>query len=339
MADEIEIEIMEDGADVAPTTVVEAADKLKRGIEERSATEIAATAAAAASETRLRDETTARKRAQEDAAAANTRAAEAERAQLESRYDAIVNGIAAAEQRGEQLATAKAKLLEEGNFLEAGKLDLQIAEVGGNLANLKAGKIEAEDAKKKATDDAAKRTAEPTRSQPSVTEAEDAWLATQDAVNATWIRANRARFFTDKEFQRKASLYSQVAIDEGIKTTDPRYIPFIESKLGMREAEPAPTTEAGKTTERSGADGGGRAPVTAAPRPAAPPSRSTPAMNGAVRTKVTLTPEEVAIARTTMTPEIIGKNPDGSPRDPIAVFAARKLELEREGRVFTNGGR
>lgn len=333
MADEdimIEVDI-EGGPSESPKTAADAAENLKRGINERSKTEEGALAAAAESERRLNDERAARQRAEEELRQSREKVTQAEKTSIDSDYNSVANALTAAEELGKSLVSEKARLMKEGDFDKACELDMKIAETGASITNLRAGKVQLEDAKKKA----AEKKPDETRPRQTEMEVQDSWLSSIDSHNAAWIRANRTRYFSDKDFQKKAAAASQEALAfHNLKTSDPGYIDFIETKLGMREAKPIEgdaTSDAGRSTARQSEQ------QQQAPRLAAPPSRQTPTSEaGMSRQRITLTAEEASIARQTLTPEILGKNPDGTPRDPLKVFAQRKAELIRDGRVFRN---
>jgi hypothetical protein len=134
------------------------------------------------------------------------------------------------------------------------------------------------------------------------------FLATQDPVNADLIRQTNGRFFDDPQFQAKAVATAQFLINaKGLKTTDPKY--RAEMLKAMRED-------------------GYRSRESSRSRYSAPPSRPNATNNGigySYGDVVHLTPEEISIAKATLTPDVIGKN-----RDPLVVYAERKRELMRE---------
>jgi hypothetical protein len=134
------------------------------------------------------------------------------------------------------------------------------------------------------------------------------FLATQDPVNADLIRQTNGRFFDDPQFQSKAVATSQYLINaKGLKTTDPKY--RTEMLKAMR-------------------GDGYRSRESSNSRYSAPPSRPNATNDGigySYGDAVHLTPEEISIAKATLTPDVIGKN-----RDPLVVYAERKRELMRE---------
>lgn len=330
---EIEIEI-EDGAAVTeqPKTAEEAVANLRRDLHERTAADTTQAKVNEDAERRISEATQQTAQARADAAKANVRAAGEAQARRAAELDSIASSLQAAESRGTQLTADHAAALEAGEFKKASELALQIATVGADISNLKNGKNALEQEIKTNPKIEAAKAPDATQ-----TELEDRFISSQDPANAAWIRANRARFFGDQAFQKKAVAASGKLVHlDGVKTTDSDYIEKLEVELGMRKAPAAEAeTTVSRQTETSRQAASETVPARSAPArtAAAPPSRQAPTSSRSVE-KVTLTPEEVAIARQTFTPEIIGKNADGSPKDPIQAYAKRKLELQKEGRRF-----
>lgn len=314
--------------------------QIKKQLEESTAATRRAEERADREAAARQEEARRRVTAENQSRVSSTRADEESAIAREREYDSVVNALAAAESTAKQLASQKAALMAEGKWDEASVLDVQIAEVGGDLSGLKRGKAQLEEARKTAPKPEP-RTAEVQKTQAQINEE---WTSQLPVRSAAWIRDHADKFFGDQRFQEKVMAAANNAEKVlGLTYDSDDYFKHIEEAVGLRQketpvaaAEPEPKPEPKPAPKP--------APVArTSPAPAAPPSRTTPSARPGVDTPVTLTAEERAIARATMTPEVIGKNPDGTPRDPEVVYAQRKLEIQREhgGRmpVWTPQGR
>lgn len=329
-------------------TPTQALDEMKRQLGERTASEAVANAARAEAERRANDATALANRLQTENKALKSTTTEAQGAARDAEFTTITTALTAAEHEAQRLVSEKATALEAGDFKAASQLDLKIGEATAQMVTLRNGK-EALEKERTKTDKADKAAAaDPTRSndqgqqQPQDPIAQqEAWIRQQDPVNQAWIRQNRERFFSDVAFQRRAIAASTAAVElEGLKPNDPRYLDYVNEKVGLKTENKSGEPEVASSRATSRQSPTPPAARTPPARVAATPSRSLPVDQGNPRTqtRVTLTQAEIEHAKLTLTPEILGKDKDGNPRDPVKVYAARKLELQREGRVFGQNG-
>lgn len=340
---EIEIEISEgvgaqDSAVPDNATPEQAMDEVRRQADESAAAREASERARLDAERRIGEETRRREAAERAASEAATRADASQRAVDEAQYETVVSSLAAANTESQRLTGEKAKALADGDYQRVAELDRDIGKLSARIVNLEDGKA-ALDEKRAARPAADAAPPQREARAPSDLERQEDFLSKQHPVNAAWIRSHRDRFFSDSEFQRRAVAASQYALEvKKLDINSPDYLAAVEADLGLRT--PAPAAAATPPHSPPAPPASPAAPRPAAPRPAAPPSRTTPSqVGGRPVARVTLTPEEVEHARLTMTPEVIGKNPDGTPRDPLKAYAAQKLALQKEGRWYGPGGR
>lgn len=291
-------------------------EDLRRQLAERDA---AAKAAQGALEEANRRTKAAQEDAQRSARENQTSALHAS----EAEFNSIVSAISANQQRADALAQEKSKALSDGDFDKASKIDVDLGRVTARIVQLEDGKMAVEEARKSAP-------REQQRPEPNERERREQWLSSQNPHNAAWIRQNYDRFFGDPAFQTKAIAASQFAVNnKGLQIGTSEYLTFLDQEVGLKQRaveeskeQAAPRQEARKSP----------AAPAAAPNVSAPPSRTVPTSRPGQGTPVTLTQDERNHARATLTPDIIGKNPDGSARDPEVVFAQHKLKAIAEGR-------
>lgn len=218
-------------------------------------------------ETERRARAAAEQRASQEATRAHEMAKSTEQTQL----DSLNNALGRAQSDSVALVEQKAKLLADGDFVAASKLDIEIGKVAARIENIEAGKIELEKN--------VKNNADKPR-EPSEYEKQEEWLNKQASANQTWIRQHRDRFFGDKDFQNKAIAASQEAVSNGLKVGSEDYIRHVETAVGLRVA-PAQTAQEPAAVVHSapGPTATSSSPLSsaAAPRPpAAPPSGGSP---------------------------------------------------------------
>ena len=311
-------------------------------------------------ESRARREEERRRHDAEAAARTQQTRADQESAQVRNaQYDSVVNALTAAESRAANLAGQKAALMADGKWDDASKLDVQIAEVGADLANLKRGKATLDEERKIAP-------AEPVVATPRTAEQErESWIGRLPAESASWIRQHYDRFWNDQEFRDGVMRAAQEAEGKlGINHRNPKYFQHIEEAVGIRQKEasmpqermPAASENTNSVASREVTPRSSpqepqpvaapvqpsAAPRTSAAPASAPPSRTTPSSSPTTPgTKITLTPEERAIARATFTKDSSDLVKAGM--DPEEAYARTKLKIQKEhgGRmpVWTPQGR
>ena len=334
MPDEIEVVLpdavlpaVEPGAAPVSDAAEAGIEDLKRQLAEKDAI-VRATNLALEEERRRTSEAQRAAVAARNAAAANEgKAAEAERHSADAQYQSITTTLEAEQARARSLASQKAKAQADQEFDKAEQIGLEIGEVTANISKLKDGKAVIEEARRSPQ---VRQEVPQQQPQPSEADRREQWLTQQNPHNAAWIRQH-PEFFSDQKFQRRATFASQEAIDQGHAPGTAEYLRIVEEAVGLRKApaaEPAPAPHTPSTRTSS-------APAyvaPAAPPVAAPPSREVPTNRpGAQGNRITLTKEEADIARATLPPEIIGKNPDGTPKDPLVVFAQNKARMQSDG--------
>lgn len=330
MPDEPNIEVeLPDGSapviiDPAAPPVSDSAESgiedLRRQLAEKDA--IVKATGLALEEERRRTAEAQRTAAQANAVAVDsqTKVAHAEHATTEAHYQSITTTLEAEQSRARALASAKAKASADQDFDKAEQIGLEIGEVTANIAKLKDGKAVIEEARRVGPV-APQPVARP---QPSESDRREQWLSQQNPHNAAWIRQHSDKFFGDQGFQRKATAASTYAIEVlGHPVGTPEYFKHVEEATGLRQKDvavahaPPPAAAPVHSSTRT----------TTAPPVAATPSREVPTSRPGVQgNRVSLTPDEVAIARATLTPDIIGKD-----KDPLVVFAQNKAKMMAEG--------
>ena len=332
MTDDIEIElpagsvpvVTEPGAAPASDSAEAGIEDIRKQLAEKDAIIRATNLALEEANRRASQAHTAAAQNHAVAVDSQSKAAVAEHRVEEANLQSITTTLEAEQSRARALAGAKAKAMADQDFTKAEEIGLEIGEATANIARLKDGKAALDAARTTAPAPAA-----PVQRQQSDSERREAWLASQNPHNAAWIRQHSDKFFGDAAFQKKATAASSYAIDVlGMAVGTPEYFKHVEEATGLRQKEaPAaaradPVTAASVPTTRTSA----APPVAAAPSREVPSAR--PGVNG---NKISLTPAEVEIARATLTPDIIGKNPDGSAKDPLVVFAQNKAKMQAEG--------
>jgi hypothetical protein len=198
--------------------------------------------------------------------------------------------------RREELMRQAADKAASYEHVEAERLRGEAAVLAAQLVTLHDGKLQAETEIKR-------------QQQQPIDEYQrrQQYLNQQTAANRRLIEEAGNKFWSSESYRNAAISASGYLVNRGYKSdgSDPRYEK--EMRRMMNEGS------------RSRESGG---------RYSAPPSRESglSTNGGYVRGEVvTLTPEQVAIAKATLTPDIIGKG-----RDPLVVYAQRLAELRRE---------
>ena len=257
----------------------------------------------------------------------------------QAEYDSVVNSLSAHQTELQSLEQALQAALTEQDFAKVAKLQGQIGTATARI-------VQAQDAKA-AIEARAKQTPRQPQQQERQVDWNQIWnqpwdqqtfekYLTEQASNRTaaWMRAN-PRFATDPGFRRQLSGAHNVLTGKGIGVDTPEYFRGIEEMVGLRtapEETPAqqkppggdPVSQTAKPVQER------QSQQRPPPAPAAAPSRqvqTSPNQPGAHGTPITLTAEERAFARATMTPDIIGKD-----RNPEVVFAQQKAEMIRTGK-------
>jgi hypothetical protein len=198
--------------------------------------------------------------------------------------------------RREELMRQAADKAASYEHVEAERLRGEAAVLAAQLVTLHDGKLQAESEIKR-------------QQQQPVDEYQrrQQYLNQQTTANRRLIEEAGDKFWSSESYRNAAISASGYLVNRGYKSdgSDPRY-----------EKEMRRMMNEGSRSRESGA------------RYSAPPSRDSglSTNGGYVRGEVvTLTPEQVAIAKATLTPDIIGKG-----RDPLVVYAQRLAELRRE---------
>lgn len=261
----------------------------------------------AEAEARARSEAEARARAADEArrgadAARQTAENVGQRSVDEARLDTIKNSLAMHDSQLTQIAEAKQGLLEEGKFNEAKDLDIEMAKIGGRMAQLDAGRIELEE-RLKAPPPPAPAAGGNDQTQPSPAQQRESFIRQQPELVQQWLRGpNGDRFFTDPAFQARvadAARYAQNV--RGIPVNSQDYLDFVEESVGLRQpAQQHQPVGGGNGAGNGTAQPRGREADDGRRMIAAPAGGSA---GGSIRsnadgsTHVYLTPEERAFAR------------------------------------------
>jgi hypothetical protein len=187
-----------------------------------------------------------------------------DRATLE--FSTVASALEAAERQRDLLKDQLKAAGEAGQFDRVAELSAALGEVGGEIAQLRAGKQQLE-ARRNETLRSVPQLTQPAPSQPQVFQADpvEAKLASMHPSDAAWIRQHRdasggVRYYTDQTWQNRVTGAHYEAMAEGHKTQTPDYYAFVEQRLGMNNAparpQPAPAREP---------EGGRSAPPAAAP--------------------------------------------------------------------------
>lgn len=325
-ADGEEIQVVEESSAATEAAAV-ISDEPQAGVEElkRQLAE-AEVNRRAALETAQR-ESIARQDAERRAIAAANATTQAQANATNSQYDSIVNALAASEQELANLQAVKATAMEKGDFGESAKIDAHMAKVSARSVNYEAAKIALEEQRKLSP-------AQPTQQQPqqplqiSPAQEQANFLSSLPAPSADWVRRH-PQFFTDAAFKSKVmhtAAYAESVL--GLNHNNPDYFRKIEEAVGLAATpvQTAPVSAAAQTKARASTS----APAVR-PAPAATPTRSVPTTNSNVPgQRITLTKEEAEFARQQF-PQHKPTDPD-----PLIIYAKRKMELLREGKIGPN---
>lgn len=221
-----------------------------------------------------------------------------ERSAAEARLDLIKNSLSMHDSQLNALATSKAGLIAEGKLDEAAQIDVQMAKIGGRIAQLEDGKLELEERIKAAPPEPQQR--QETRQAPQGDPKEE-FIRTQPAIVQTWLRGpNGDRFFTDTSFQNRVAAAARYAQEiRGLPIDSQSYIDFIEEDVGLRQPQqrqaPPPSTGAAADGGHRGreADASDRRMMAA---PAGGATGGSVRSNGDGSTTVYLTPQEKEMA-------------------------------------------
>jgi hypothetical protein len=272
-------------------------ENLRRQLQDLEGTGAAERKAREEAERRASDAERARQDAERRANDATQQARQAsqqsERSVAESQLDAVKNALASQSTQLKSMSTAKAAALQEGNFDKAAELDADMAIMGGEIAQLRAGQAELERRVKEPAPDAGRQP----QQQQSEYETRENFIRGQPPKIQQWLRGpNGDRYFSDRAFQQKvASAADYAAKVKNLAVDSQDYIDFIETDLGLRQAAdqtPTPTP--------TPSNGQGRVADNGARMTTAPAGGST---GGAIRanadgsTTVYLTPAEKEQAR------------------------------------------
>jgi hypothetical protein len=177
-------------------------------------------------------ERAAREEAERRARESQVRADQYDAEAKDGRLTAITNAIRAANVESDQAEKMLADALEQGDHKAVAKLQRFLSQNEAKLLQLENGKSILED-----------RLKTPQREQPVTRRNDDpveAWANTLSAPAASWVRSHRD-VVSDPVKMKKIGAAHQSAVElEGIQPDTPEYFAYIESKLGMREPEPAP---------------------------------------------------------------------------------------------------
>lgn len=216
--------------------------------------------------------------------------------------------------------------MEAGDFDRAGEISEHLGRTSARLENLETSRSFLDDQRKNPPKP---DTSQPRQDQnrPQQLDWNRSWssgefdqaLRTLTPQTASWVRQH-PQFGTDVQFRRQVQAAHNLASAKGYPQDTDGYFDFINKTVGIDQPE-LPRAAAPSQPSL------GRTPGASA---AAPPSRSVPGASTNPR-HIQLTPEEREIAKLTLTADVIGKNPDGSPRDPEVVFAENKAKLLQEG--------
>lgn len=293
-----------------------------------------------------------RQEAENHARQVSEQAANYSRREIDANFDAISGSLQARQTQMTALRNAQSAAMREGDWDKVAELNTQMATAGAEITNLEAGRRELEAARKAPVQQPAPRQTQQAPQQyrfdsySSWSNGEyDAFLQSRTPQTAAWLRAN-PRYASDPAFRGQVNAAHNVAVARGEAPDSDGYFRAIEEVAGIRQPQQQQpeTQHASAPTRTQNTMVETREPRQPAqpqqrPAPAAPVARSVPnAQPG--RVAITLTEDEQKAARALLPPEIIGKNPDGTPRDPLVVYAQRKAEQMKTGnfRTETAGG-
>jgi len=200
-------------------------------------------------------------RAQNAEARANAEAETGRRSVEDAQLESVDNAISARNREMDALKASYTTAFSEGDGSKIADIQAQMAVLGGELAQLRAGKTAIE-ARKQAREADPGRQAQPQASaQPSIEDQQDRWIRTTlPPRQQEWVRDHRDQFFSDQAFQRRVIRYAQEAQEDfGYDINSQDVIDHINQRLGLSQAP-------GRT------NGGGNG---AGERPPAQPSSAT----------------------------------------------------------------
>lgn len=251
-------------------TTEEVVEDLRRQLAEKD--QAAATATAQAERERQQAETNRRARL---AAEARARDAEAGRAQAEqtgqrsadeARLDAVKNALDSHKGQLASLEAQKATLLAEGDFVQASKLDGQMAIVGARIVQLEDGQVALQERIKMPPQDQGRTAGSDAGSAEARREA---FIAAQPPKVQDWLRSqNGERFFTDSGFRDRVAKAADFATSvKSLDIASQEYIDFIEEAVGLRTPAaqtPSPAQNQGQQpSQQQGRDADDRRMITA----------------------------------------------------------------------------
>lgn len=230
-------------------------------------------------------------RAQQAATEARQTQHVSERATATAQLDAVKNALESQQSSLTGLKAAYAAAMAEGDFAKGADIQAEMATTGARIVQLELGRDELDKRIKTAPE-------ETPQAPQSDYERKEAYIRTMPSKVQDWLRgANGERYFNDRGFQQKVAAAASYA--QNVKSIDPnsdRYIEFIETEVGLRQA----AAESPTAAQPGGAPARGRDPDDARRMTAAPAGGSTA---GSVRsnadgsTSVYLTPDEKDMAR------------------------------------------
>jgi hypothetical protein len=263
--------------------------------------------------------------------------------EIETNTAAIASSLSAAKTSLSSLKQSYSAALKEGDFDKAAEIQVDMSTTGARIVALEGGQHELA-ARKEALK------AQPVRQQPrqfqfSQSQAWDgeefeAYLRTRTPQTAAWLRSN-PKYASDPSYRSRVVAAHNYAVAKGAIPDTSDYFKIVEDSTNQGQASRAEQVMTQDTPRDSKSTSSAAATVARSnPVPAAPVSRSVPNAAPGGRVPITLTRDEQEIARLTLRPEIIGKNPDGTPKDPLVVYAQNKAAQQRDGsfRTETKGG-
>lgn len=321
------------GSDNKAVSNEDALADLRRQLEESAKDAQQARDALAESERRRRDS--------DNHAMEGRRLAESARVSVDAaNYDAISNSLTAAKGELETLQSQLERAMADGDYKSASSIQGKMSIVGGKIVTLETGKAELDERRKAQPDQSQRQNQSQQRqiSWDSPWSQDDFETVLRDRTpqTAAWMRSH-PQVASDMNFRRQLTAAHNYAVAKGLVPDTAEYFKMVEDTISPKTPGTEQRQQDSKSQVERTRDAQDRTSSAAAstsrtsPTPAAPVSRTVP---GAAASKVAvrLTKEEMDHARATLTPEVIGKNPDGTPRDPLVVFAQHKARLQSEGK-------
>jgi hypothetical protein len=222
----------------------------------------------------------------------------------------------------------------DGNAEQMADAQAQMAVLGGEVAQLRAGK-QALEARKQTRD-----TSPQPQQQPSIEEQNEAFIQRQPPLVRDWLR-DHPNYFTDQTFKNEVMAVAQYAtVRKGLQPDSREYIDFVNAELGIgqpRDRE-TPTREDGNADNRTQPSGrevtqnNGQQPPrqdnTSRRMVAAPAGGSVPGARSGGGDQVYLSAAEKAFVATL-------RDHEGKPVSEVE-YAREKLALQRENEIGPN---